>query len=134
MISTLFPRISNSRLKPKTTSPKPPTLAAGAHSDASIMMYIPWPDAIGASGQRQARRLGRVHRKLDLLPAQKWKMLKGNFNPTESMSTIAEIQRTETKQALDQLEQLKRFTKIVADTGDFATLKEFSPQDATTNP
>jgi transaldolase len=33
-----------------------------------------------------------------------------------------------------QLEQLKRFTKVVADTGDFATLKEYAPQDATTNP
>ena len=33
-----------------------------------------------------------------------------------------------------QLDQLKRFTKVVADTGDFATLKEYTPQDATTNP
>ncbi len=33
-----------------------------------------------------------------------------------------------------QLDQLKQFTKVVADTGDFATLKEFAPQDATTNP
>jgi transaldolase len=29
---------------------------------------------------------------------------------------------------------LKQFTKVVADTGDFATLKQYSPQDATTNP
>src|SRR6266850_1502128 len=50
------------------------------------------------------------------------------------MSTIAELEKTETKQALNQLEQLKRFTKVVADTGDFGTLKEFAPQDATTNP
>jgi transaldolase len=35
---------------------------------------------------------------------------------------------------LSQLDQLKAFTKVVADTGDFATLKEFAPQDATTNP
>jgi transaldolase len=33
-----------------------------------------------------------------------------------------------------QLEQLKQFTKVVADTGDFASMKEFAPQDATTNP
>jgi transaldolase len=39
-----------------------------------------------------------------------------------------------TKTALNQLDQLKQFTKVVADTGDFATLKEFAPQDATTNP
>lgn len=33
-----------------------------------------------------------------------------------------------------QLDQLKRFTKVVADTGDFSSLKEYAPQDATTNP
>lgn len=33
-----------------------------------------------------------------------------------------------------QLEQLKQFTKVVADTGDFASIKDFKPQDATTNP
>src|SRR6266498_3546633 len=50
------------------------------------------------------------------------------------MSTIAELEKTETKQTLNQLEQLKRFTKVVADTGDFATLKTYAPSDATTNP
>ena len=34
----------------------------------------------------------------------------------------------------NQLEQLKQFTKVVADTGDFAGLKAYAPQDATTNP
>jgi transaldolase len=33
-----------------------------------------------------------------------------------------------------QLDQLKQFTTVVADTGDFGTLKQFAPQDATTNP
>jgi len=33
-----------------------------------------------------------------------------------------------------QLDQLKQFTKVVADTGDFASMKEYTPQDATTNP
>jgi transaldolase len=33
-----------------------------------------------------------------------------------------------------QLDQLKQFTTVVADTGDFATIKEFTPRDATTNP
>ena len=33
-----------------------------------------------------------------------------------------------------QLEQLKQYTKVVADTGDFASMKEYAPQDATTNP
>ncbi len=36
--------------------------------------------------------------------------------------------------ASTQLDQLKQFTKVVADTGDFASMKEFAPQDATTNP
>lgn len=35
---------------------------------------------------------------------------------------------------LTQLEQLKNFTKVVADTGDFESMKAFKPQDATTNP
>jgi transaldolase len=32
------------------------------------------------------------------------------------------------------LEQLKKLTTVVADTGDFASMKEYAPQDATTNP
>lgn len=36
--------------------------------------------------------------------------------------------------ALNQLEQLRKFTRIVADTGDFESIKAFSPEDATTNP
>jgi len=35
---------------------------------------------------------------------------------------------------MNQLEQLKQFTTVVADTGDFQSIKAFSPQDATTNP
>jgi transaldolase len=49
------------------------------------------------------------------------------------MSTAtAEQERTGTQ--LNQLEQLKKFTIVVADTGDFETIKEFKPRDATTNP
>jgi transaldolase len=40
----------------------------------------------------------------------------------------------ETDVQLSQLDQLKRFTKIVADTADFESIREFKPQDATTNP
>ncbi len=36
--------------------------------------------------------------------------------------------------SLNQLEQLKKFTKVVADTGDFETMRAYKPQDATTNP
>jgi transaldolase len=40
----------------------------------------------------------------------------------------------EKKTKLNQLEQIKKFTKVVADTADFESMKEFKPQDATTNP
>ena len=47
------------------------------------------------------------------------------------MSTaVAEEKKTK----LNQLEQIKKFTKVVADTADFESMKEFKPQDATTNP
>lgn len=36
--------------------------------------------------------------------------------------------------APNQLEQLKKFTTVVADTGDFERMQVFQPQDATTNP
>ena len=49
------------------------------------------------------------------------------------MSTaVAEEKKTETK--LNQLDQLKKFTKVVADTANFESIKDFKPQDATTNP
>jgi transaldolase len=35
---------------------------------------------------------------------------------------------------ISQLDQLKQFTKVVADTGDFESMKAYKPQDATTNP
>jgi len=35
---------------------------------------------------------------------------------------------------MNQLAQLKQFTTVVADTGDFQSIKQFTPQDATTNP
>src|SRR5436305_2375766 len=45
-------------------------------------------------------------------------------------SAVAEERRTK----LNQLDQLKRFTKVVADTADFESIREYKPQDATTNP
>jgi transaldolase len=35
---------------------------------------------------------------------------------------------------MNQLEQLREFTTVVADTGDFESMKAYRPQDATTNP
>ena len=34
----------------------------------------------------------------------------------------------------NQLQELKQFTTVVADTGNFEEIKKFAPQDATTNP
>ena len=48
------------------------------------------------------------------------------------MSTATAEPRTATK--LSQLEQLKKLTTVVADTGDFESMREFQPHDATTNP
>jgi transaldolase len=36
--------------------------------------------------------------------------------------------------SMNQLDQLKQFTTVVADTGDFESMKTYKPQDATTNP
>ncbi len=49
------------------------------------------------------------------------------------MSTAA-VEETRSVTQLNQLEQLKKFTKVVADTGDFESIRNFKPQDATTNP
>ena len=49
------------------------------------------------------------------------------------MST-ATLEKQKTDAKLNQLEQLKKFTKVVADTGDFESIRDFKPQDATTNP
>ncbi len=35
---------------------------------------------------------------------------------------------------MNQLEQLKQYTTVVADTGDFQSIKRYSPEDSTTNP
>jgi transaldolase len=35
---------------------------------------------------------------------------------------------------MNQLDQLKQYTTVVADTGDFQTMQAYTPRDATTNP
>ncbi len=35
---------------------------------------------------------------------------------------------------ISRLEQIRQFTKVVADTGDFGAMKQYEPLDATTNP
>jgi transaldolase len=39
-----------------------------------------------------------------------------------------------TDREVNQLEQIKKFSTIVADTADFESIRQFTPQDATTNP
>jgi transaldolase len=41
---------------------------------------------------------------------------------------------TATLEKVSQLDQLKKFTKVVADTGDFESMRQYKPSDATTNP
>jgi transaldolase len=56
---------------------------------------------------------------------------------TVGMSAIAPAEKSKAASApagLSQLDQLKKFTRVVADTGDFVQLKAYTPQDATTNP
>src|SRR5215831_11273600 len=48
--------------------------------------------------------------------------------------TTATIEKDKTGTQLNQLEQIKKHTVIVADTGDFQSIKQFQPRDATTNP
>jgi transaldolase len=49
------------------------------------------------------------------------------------MSTVV-ADDTKAGAKVSQLEQLRKFTIVVADTGDFESIAEFKPRDATTNP
>src|SRR5438874_7788524 len=48
--------------------------------------------------------------------------------------SIAVADETKAGAKLSQLEQLRKFTVVVADTGDFESIREYKPRDATTNP
>ncbi|MGA2028523.1 MAG: transaldolase [Verrucomicrobiota bacterium] len=50
------------------------------------------------------------------------------------MSLAIETEKGAAQTALNQLDQLKNFTVVVADSGDFKTIKQYAPRDATTNP
>jgi transaldolase len=50
------------------------------------------------------------------------------------MSTAPATSKAPASTALSQLDQLKKFTVVVADTGDFDAIKQYAPRDATTNP
>ena len=48
----------------------------------------------------------------------------------ESMSQATPVPQVQS----NELDQLKRYTTVVADTGDFGSIQAYAPQDATTNP
>ena len=47
------------------------------------------------------------------------------FHPSAALAAL---------QTMNQLDQLKAFTTVVADTGNFKQMAQFAPRDATTNP
>ena len=63
-------------------------------------------------------------------------ILKGKewFSSKHIMSTAFETPAAPVQAALSQLDQLKQYTVVVADTGDFESFKQYAPRDATTNP
>src|SRR5689334_15300186 len=50
------------------------------------------------------------------------------------MTPTATLEGPQAATGTSQLEQLKKVTKVVADTGDFASIRKYQPRDATTNP
>ncbi len=50
------------------------------------------------------------------------------------MSIATETSAAPAAVKMSQLDQLKQFTVVVADTGDFDAIKQYAPRDATTNP
>ena len=56
-------------------------------------------------------------------------LFSGGMEPISTDSGVAAVAT-----GVSQLDQLKAFTRVVADTGDFETMREYAPEDATTNP
>jgi len=52
----------------------------------------------------------------------------------DGTSAAASISSPSNGEKESVLDQLKRFTTVVADTGEFSLIQQYSPQDATTNP
>jgi hypothetical protein len=55
--------------------------------------------------------------------ARRRRILNENGGTGKMMSTTAETPKAPAQTALSQLDQLKQFTVVVADSGDFAALK-----------
>ena len=53
---------------------------------------------------------------------------------TSVLMGAAPLGAASSRPAMNQLDQLKQFTTVVADTGNFKQLAAFAPRDATTNP
>lgn len=50
------------------------------------------------------------------------------------MDSIPLMEKPVSRAQLSQLEQLKQFTRVVADSSDFESIRTYAPEDATTNP
>ncbi len=66
-------------------------------------------------------------------PASSLQRVKNRLGSSTYPMSTASVETPSATQ-LSQLEQLKTFTKVVADTGDFESMRSFHPHDATTNP
>lgn len=60
--------------------------------------------------------------------------LKGRNRPRSVLMEGWRARAVRTSHAMNQLDQLKQHTTVVADTGNFKQLAQFAPRDATTNP
>jgi transaldolase len=81
------------------------------------------------AGLWRGRHACRYSAQFAIVDLRWWAYVSSKKDETMSIA-VAEEKKTK----LNQLEQLKKFTKVVADTADFESIKEFKPQDATTNP
>jgi hypothetical protein len=61
-------------------------------------------------------------------------MKRTQSEPVDGENGSPKKSRALPSESANQLEDLKRFTIVVADTGEVDAIKAYSPQDATTNP
>lgn len=88
----------------------------------------------------QKKSTGKRKAKVEKTPAKEKKAEKTEEKSNKKREKKADSKKTaeveETKQEVggSQLDQLKGFTTVVADTGDFNLIQQYKPEDATTNP
>jgi transaldolase len=109
----------------EATSDKSAGLIVLVHGSFRRLCGLPWSIVeLSGSLAPPTRERSRVS------PQPRRKLLKSPDNRRSVQTGMS----TATIEKLSQLEQLKKFTKVVADTGDFESIRQFKPQDSTTNP